>query len=51
MNKSLKERATIIQRRLIEDDRGWFLKSITGTEEGKPTNTGEGYLDIYKYLN
>ena len=27
MNKSLKERATIIQRRLIADDRGWFLKS------------------------
>ena len=36
MNKPLKERATIIQRRLIADDRGWFLKAITGTEEGIP---------------
>lgn len=46
MNKSLKERATIIQRRLIADDRGWFLKAITGTEEGIPTHTGEVYLTI-----
>lgn len=32
MNKSLKERVAIIQRKLIADDRGWFLKAITGTE-------------------
>ena len=48
MNKSLKERATIIQRRLIADDRGWFLKAITGTEEGIPTHTGEVYLTMGK---
>ena len=48
MNKPLKERATIIQRRLIADDRGWFLKAITGTEEGIPTYTGEVYLTMGK---
>lgn len=48
MNKSLKEKATIIQRRLISDNRGWFLKVITGTEEGIPSHTGEVYLTMGK---
>lgn len=48
MNKTLKERATIINRRLIVDDRGWFLKAITGTEEGIPSHTGEVYLTMGK---
>jgi len=38
----------IIQRRLIADDRGWFLKAITGTEEGIPSHTGEVYLTMGK---
>lgn len=48
MNKSLKERAIIIQRKLIADDRGWFLKAITGTEECIPSRTGEVYLTMGK---
>lgn len=27
------DKVKIIPRRLIADDRGWFLKAITGTEE------------------
>lgn len=48
MNKSLKERTIIIQRKLIADDRGWFLKAITGTEECIPSRTGEVYLTMGK---
>lgn len=46
--KSLSERIQIIQRRLIADDRGWFLKAITGREEGLPKHTGEVYLTMGK---
>lgn len=38
----------ILQRRLISDDRGWFLKAITGTEEELPNHTGEVYLTMGK---
>ena len=38
----------IIPRRLIADDRGWFLKAITGTEEDIPSHTGEVYLTMGK---
>lgn len=48
MNKSLRERVVIIQRRLVADDRGWFLKAITGTEECIPSHTGEVYLTMGK---
>ena len=48
MNKTLKERARIIQRKLIADDRGWFLKAITGTEKDIPSHTGEVYLTMGK---
>lgn len=48
MNKSLKERVAIIQRKLIADDRGWFLKTITGTEKDIPSHTGEVYLTMGK---
>ena len=40
------DRITIIQRQLIKDDRGWFLKAITGTEENLPSYTGEVYLTM-----
>ena len=30
---SLVERVTIINRCFITDNRGWFLKAITGTEK------------------
>lgn len=42
------EKVHIINRRLIADDRGWFLKAITGTEEGLPAHTGEVYLTMGK---
>lgn len=48
MNKSLKERVAIIQRKLIADDRGWLLKAITGTEKDIPSHTGEVYLTMGK---
>lgn len=41
--KSLAERIEIIPRKRIEDNRGWFLKVITGKEKGLPAYTGEIY--------
>lgn len=43
---TLEERCTIIPRCLISDERGWFLKAITGTENGIPSHTGEVYLTM-----
>lgn len=45
---SLKDKVKIIPRRLIADDRGWFLKAITGTEDNIPSHTGEVYLTMGK---
>lgn len=45
---ALKDKIKIIPRRLIKDDRGWFLKVITGTEENIPNHTGEVYLTMGK---
>ena len=42
------EKVKIIPRRLISDERGWFLKAITGTEDGIPQHTGEVYLTMGK---
>ena len=42
------EKVQIINRRLISDERGWFLKAITGTEDGIPDHTGEVYLTMGK---
>ncbi|MDR0865187.1 MAG: WxcM-like domain-containing protein [Candidatus Symbiothrix sp.] len=41
--KPLSERIEIIPRKKIEDSRGWFLKAITGKEQGLPEHTGEIY--------
>ncbi len=41
--KPLAERIEIIPRNKIEDSRGWFLKVITGKENGLPDFTGEIY--------
>lgn len=43
------EKVTIIPRKLIADNRGWFLKAITGTEENIPSHTGEVYLTMGKF--
>lgn len=42
------DKVRIIPRRLIADERGWFLKAITGTEEDIPSHTGEVYLTMGK---
>lgn len=42
------QKVQIIPRRLIKDERGWFLKTITGTEENIPSHTGEVYLTMGK---
>lgn len=42
------DKVKIIPRRLIADERGWFLKAITGTEEDIPSHTGEVYLTMGK---
>ena len=42
------DKVQIIKRRLISDDRGWFLKVITGLEENIPHHTGEVYLTMGK---
>lgn len=40
------DKVRIIPRRLIKDERGWFLKAITGTEDEIPSHTGEVYLTM-----
>lgn len=45
---ALRDKIKMIPRRLIQDDRGWFLKAITGTEENIPCHTGEIYLTMGK---
>lgn len=42
------QKVQIIPRRLIKDERGWFLKAITGTEKNIPSHTGEVYLTMGK---
>ncbi len=40
----LKDKIRIFERNKIVDERGWFLKVITGQEEDLPAFTGEVYL-------
>lgn len=42
------EKVELIPRRLISDDRGWFLKVIEGTENGMARGIGEVYLTMAK---
>lgn len=42
------DKVRIINRKLISDNRGWFIKAITGNEEGLPLHTGEVYLTMGK---
>jgi len=42
------EKVEIIERRLIADKRGWFLKAITGTEPNIQGHVGEVYLTMGK---
>jgi dTDP-4-dehydrorhamnose 3,5-epimerase-like enzyme len=45
---NLEERVYTIHRSLKFDDRGWFLKFITGTEKNMPSHTGEVYITMGK---
>lgn len=45
---TLRDKVRIIPRCLISDERGWFFKAITGTEENIPSHTGEVYLTMGK---
>lgn len=38
------ENIEIINRKIIQDSRGWFLKAITGHEANLPCYTGEVYV-------
>lgn len=42
----LSDRVTLIPRRLLQDERGWFLKAIDGAESGLPGQVGEVYLTM-----
>lgn len=42
------DKVKVIPRKLLKDERGWFLKAITGTEENIPNHTGEVYLTMGK---
>jgi dTDP-4-dehydrorhamnose 3,5-epimerase-like enzyme len=41
---SLSKKIKLIERKKIKDNRGWFLKTINGLEEGLPSYTGEVYV-------
>lgn len=41
---ALLSKIRIIERKKIQDSRGWFLKVINGLEENLPSSTGEVYL-------
>ena len=43
---ALQDKIQIISRRLLKDERGWFIKVITGEEYGLPPYTGEVYLTM-----
>lgn len=40
----LESKIKLIERKKIEDSRGWFLKVINGLEDNLPDYTGEVYL-------
>ncbi len=42
----LQDKIQITPRKLIADERGWFMKVITGKENGLPAYTGEVYLTM-----
>jgi dTDP-4-dehydrorhamnose 3,5-epimerase-like enzyme len=41
---NLEAKIKIIERKKIEDSRGWFLKVINGLEDNLPPYTGEVYV-------
>ena len=45
---SLEKKIQIIDRALLRDDRGWFLKVLTGKENHLPGHVGEVYMTMAK---
>ena len=45
---SLKDKIQLIERKVLIDDRGWFLKVLNGKEEHLPNHTGEIYMTMAK---
>ncbi|RZK45347.1 MAG: hypothetical protein EOO61_00195 [Hymenobacter sp.] len=45
---SLVEKIQVIDRRILSDDRGYFLKVLTGKEQFLPSHTGEIYVTSAK---
>lgn len=43
---ALKDKIRIIDRKLLPDARGWFLKVLNGMEEFLPAHTGESYITM-----
>ena len=40
------DQVCFLPRRLIADQRGWFLKVLDGSEQDLPSNVGEVYLTM-----
>src|SRR5438128_1515629 len=43
---ALHDKIRIIDRKLLSDTRGWFLKVLNGMEEFLPAHTGESYITM-----
>ena len=43
---SLQNKIRIIERKLLTDSRGWFLKVLNGFEEFLPNHVGETYITM-----
>lgn len=43
---ALQEKIQLIDRQRLVDDRGWFLKVLTGKEEFLPGHVGEVYMTM-----
>ncbi len=44
----LRDRIQLIDRKLLNDSRGWFLKVLNGKEDFLPQHTGEIYMTMAK---
>ena len=43
---TLKNKIRLIDRTLLKDERGWFLKVVTGKEDFLPAHIGEVYMTM-----
>jgi len=43
---ALQDKIRIIDRKMLPDVRGWFLKVLNGMEEFLPAHTGESYITM-----